>query len=74
MDRGYVLSDHADWNALIKTVHEVSPEEVWVTHGFADIFSRHLRDLGWNAAPLQTEFQGESAEDKETSNNLQGDS
>lgn len=74
MDRGYVLSDHADWNALIKTVHEVSPEEVWVTHGFADIFSRHLRDLGWNAAPLQTEFQGESAEDKETSINLQGDS
>lgn len=71
MDRGFVLSDHADWDALIMTVQDAAPEEVWVTHGFADVFSRHLRDLGWNAAPLQTEFHGESAEDKETSTNLQ---
>lgn len=65
MDRGFILSDHADWDSLIRTVQEVAPEEVWVTHGFADVFSRHLRDLGWNASPLRTEFTGEGSEDKE---------
>ena len=74
MDRGFILSDHADWDALTRTVREVSPEEVWVTHGFADIFSRHLRDLGWNASPLKTEFIGESTEEKEPSTNLAGES
>lgn len=73
MDRGFALSDHADWDALIVTVQDAAPDEVWVTHGFADIFSRHLRDLGWNATPLQTEFQGESAEDNDTSINHQSD-
>lgn len=73
MDRGFVLSDHADWDALIMTIQDVGPEEVWVTHGFADIFSRHLRDLGWNAAPLQTEFQGENDEDKDTSTDVESD-
>ncbi|MFN7840206.1 MAG: ligase-associated DNA damage response exonuclease [Pirellula sp.] len=73
-DRGFVLSDHADWDALIKTVQEVAPEEVWVTHGFADVFSRHLRDLGWNASPLKTEFLGESTEDQETATNPAGES
>jgi putative mRNA 3-end processing factor len=65
MDRGFVLSDHADWDGLLRTVKEVGPEEVWVTHGFADVFSRHLRDLGWNANPLRTQFVGESAEERE---------
>jgi putative mRNA 3-end processing factor len=73
MDRGFVLSDHADWDSLIRTVREVAPEEVWVTHGFADIFSRHLRDLGWNALPLKTEFIGEVNEDKESAPTAAGE-
>ncbi|XZE18729.1 ligase-associated DNA damage response exonuclease [Pirellulaceae bacterium SH449] len=72
MDRGFVLSDHADWDGLLRTVEEVAPEEVWVTHGFADVFSRHLRDLGWNAKPLRTEFVGESTEEKEPNEDSEG--
>ncbi|MFL0355198.1 ligase-associated DNA damage response exonuclease [Erythrobacter sp. GH1-10] len=28
-----VISDHADWNELTRTIDEVDPAEVWVTHG-----------------------------------------
>ncbi len=28
-----VISDHVDWPELTKTIEEVNPEEVWVTHG-----------------------------------------
>ena len=31
-----ILSDHADWDELIKTLLEISPKEVWVTHGRED--------------------------------------
>ena len=62
VDRGFVISDHADWNALIQTVYDVQPEEVFVTHGFADTFSRHLRDLGLTASAIPTHFVGESTE------------
>ncbi len=65
VDRGFVISDHADWSALIQTVHDTQPEEVFVTHGFADTFSRHLRDLGLNAAAIPTHFVGESSEGAE---------
>ena len=28
-----VISDHADWDELTRTVQEVKPEELWITHG-----------------------------------------
>ena len=28
-----ILSDHADWDELTDTIREISPKEVWVTHG-----------------------------------------
>ena len=28
-----IISDHADWHDILKTIEEVSPKEVWVTHG-----------------------------------------
>ena len=28
-----ILSDHADWDELTRTLQEVAPREVWVTHG-----------------------------------------
>ncbi len=28
-----ILSDHADWDELTRTIREVAPREVWVTHG-----------------------------------------
>ena len=31
-----ILSDHADWDDLLKTIEEIAPREVWVTHGRED--------------------------------------
>ena len=31
-----ILSDHADWDELTATIRELSPREVWVTHGRED--------------------------------------
>lgn len=64
LDRGFVLSDHADWGGLLQTVRECRASQVWVTHGFAPILARYLNDQGIAAAPLTTAFQGESAGDE----------
>jgi len=59
-DRGFALSDHADWPALLRTIEETGARRVLVTHGYADELSRYLRDRGREAATLATPFQGES--------------
>jgi putative mRNA 3-end processing factor len=59
-ERGFVLSDHADWPGLIQTVRETGAERVYVTHGQADVLSRYLREVcDLEAMPLTTLFTGE---------------
>jgi putative mRNA 3-end processing factor len=64
MDIGFVLSDHADWNALNDTIAETGAENIYVTHGYTDIFSRWLIEKGYNAQIVKTSF-GEEKEDDE---------
>ena len=59
MDRGFILSDHVDWEDLMQTVRETEAEEVLVTHGYSAIVVRHLKELGIDAKVLETEFVGE---------------
>ncbi len=60
-ERGFVLSDHADWPGLIRTVRESQARKVYVTHGQSDVLARYLREEeGINAEPLETLFEGES--------------
>ena len=47
-----VISDHADWFDLQKTVAEVNPGEVWITHGREDAFLRQLELDGRAACAL----------------------
>lgn len=61
-DRGFVLSDHADWDELNTAVRETGASKVFVTHGYTDVFSRWLADRGLEAAPVKTEYEGELAE------------
>ncbi|MEO0351447.1 MAG: ligase-associated DNA damage response exonuclease [Cyanobacteria bacterium P01_A01_bin.15] len=59
-ERGFVLSDHADWPSLIKTIKETKAKTVYVTHGQNDVLSRYLTEqLGIKAMPLDTLFEGE---------------
>ncbi|MEM1185937.1 MAG: ligase-associated DNA damage response exonuclease [Planctomycetota bacterium] len=55
-DRGFVLSDHADWNDLVRTCQETGASKVYCTHGNTDVLSKHLQELGIDAEPLETEF------------------
>lgn len=64
LDTGFVLSDHADWDALLLAVKETGAERVIATHGYTDIFSQYLRSVGYDATSESTEFQGEGG-DKE---------
>lgn len=60
--RGFVLSDHADWAGLIRTVDESHASRVLVTHGSSESLARFLREVkGLTAEPLATEF-GEEEE------------
>lgn len=58
-DRGFVLSDHADWNGLLMAVKETGAEKVYVTHGFQAAFSRYLNEMGIESAEVQTQFGDE---------------
>jgi putative mRNA 3-end processing factor len=59
-ERGFVLSDHADWPSLITTVQQTEATTVYVTHGQSDILSRYLGEsCQINAQPLRTLFEGE---------------
>jgi len=51
--RGFVLSDHADWDGLLQTVRESGARQVLVTHGQAEVLARYLREVeGLAADPL----------------------
>ncbi|MFQ4135729.1 ligase-associated DNA damage response exonuclease [Nodosilinea sp. PGN35] len=59
-ERGFVLSDHADWPGLIQTVKDTGAKRVYVTHGQSDVVSRYLQEsLHLEAMPLDTLFEGE---------------
>jgi putative mRNA 3-end processing factor len=59
VDRGFVLSDHADWPGLFRAVAETGCERVYVTHGSRAVMVRRLRELGYDAHGLETWFEGE---------------
>jgi putative mRNA 3-end processing factor len=60
-DKGFVLSDHADWNGLLSAVKATGAEKVFVTHGFQSVFSRYLNEIGISADEVKTNF-GEEEE------------
>ena len=59
-DRGFVISDHADWSGLLSAIKETGAENIYVTHGYTDIFTRYLNDNGWQAQVVPTQFEGET--------------
>ncbi len=58
-DRGFALSDHADWDGLLATVAETGAERVFVTHGYTHQLARALVERGLDAQPWQTRHEGE---------------
>jgi putative mRNA 3-end processing factor len=58
-DRGFVISDHADWPALLQTIRESGARRVLTTHGFTDSLSRYLREQGIESQMLSTPYGDE---------------
>ncbi|AYV55729.1 ligase-associated DNA damage response exonuclease [Leptospira kmetyi] len=59
--KGFVLSDHADWNELIHTIESTGAEEILLTHGNTKDIVRFLSDQGKNAKTLKTKFHSEES-------------
>lgn len=59
VDRGFVLSDHADWDALLETVKDSGASKVFVTHGYTTIFANYLKELGYDAHAVNTHYAGD---------------
>jgi putative mRNA 3-end processing factor len=62
-DRGFVLSDHADWPALLETVAETGAARALATHGHAEPLARHLREHGLETGVMRTAWEGEPTGD-----------
>jgi putative mRNA 3-end processing factor len=62
LDRGFVLSDHADWPGLLAAIAATGAESVWATHGYTGPLVRWLREKGYQAEMFQTRFESEDEE------------
>jgi len=58
-DRGFVISDHADWPALLNTCVASRAKRVLLTHGYSDALTRYLNERGTEAAALATAYGAE---------------
>ena len=59
VDRGFVLSDHADWPGLQAAIGASGADRVFVTHGYVPVMVRWLREQGLDAQSFETEYGGE---------------
>ncbi len=66
VDRGFVLSDHADWPGLLQAIQASQAPRVIVTHGYADPLVRFLREQGLDSGSFKTEY-GDDEEQKGSS-------
>jgi len=56
VDRGFVLSDHADWPGLMQAIAATEAQRVIVTHGNVPVMVRYLAEQGWQAQSFDTHF------------------
>jgi putative mRNA 3-end processing factor len=59
VDRGFVLSDHADWPGLLAAIEATGAGTVFVTHGYVAVMVRWLASRGLAAQAFQTQYGGE---------------
>src|SRR4051812_32242193 len=62
VDRGFVMSDHADWPGLQQAIAGTGAERVFVTHGSVQVMVRWLTENGLDAQGFKTEYGDEDDE------------
>jgi putative mRNA 3-end processing factor len=73
LDRGFVLSDHADWAGLNEAIAATGAERIWLTHGSIGPMKRWLNERGFNADAIATQFHGETDEPEQVTELAAGD-
>ena len=63
LDRGFVLSDHADWPGLMRAIGATGARRVIVTHGNVPVMVRWLREQQLEAEAFETEFGDDAADE-----------
>jgi putative mRNA 3-end processing factor len=66
-DRGFVISDHVDWPALMQTIEETGCERVIATHGYTRPVVRFLAEKGMDAMAFETSFKDDGEDEEEIS-------
>ena len=56
VDRGFALSDHADWPGLQSAIAATGARRVFVTHGYSSVMVRWLREQGLHAQEFTTAY------------------
>ena len=59
VDRGFVVSDHADWPGLQTAIAATGAERIIVTHGSVPVMVRWLNEHGYNGQSFTTEYGDE---------------
>ncbi|WP_396635905.1 ligase-associated DNA damage response exonuclease [Maribacter sp. R77961] len=62
IDKGFVLSDHCDWQGLLQSIRATGAEKIICTHGYTEIFSKYLREQGYDARTEETQYGEEENE------------
>ncbi len=63
VDRGFVMSDHADWPGLQAAILGTGAQRVFVTHGSVAVMVRWLQEKGLQAQGFKTEYGNEAESD-----------
>lgn len=67
-DKGFVLSDHADWPGLMGAIGATGANRVIVTHGSVPVMVRYLSEQGLQAEAFQTEYGDDPLEEQVVTN------
>ncbi len=58
-EKGFVLSDHADWNELNQTIQDTGAKTVFLTHGRTDVLARVLTEKKYQVRLFETQYEDE---------------
>jgi putative mRNA 3-end processing factor len=73
LDRGFVLSDHADWPGLMQAIEASGAQRVIVTHGYVQPMVRWLAERGYESGAFATEFGDEAVDEANNEANNEAD-